>query len=169
MEQRHVLLVEDSDDDAFLFARALRESEASVTLKWASDAGEARELLRNARPSLIALDCDLPGIGGLELLRELRMDEEYRRIPIVMLSGTTADIDIELAYAFGANSFLTKPTAYQDYIDQILILLHYWLVANRTSLPSDDDFQQVQPLGRLLPILTQADGIVGSAKCVRVL
>lgn len=159
MEQRYLLLVEDSDDDAFMFARAIKECDTGVTLARASNANEARELLSSVRPSLIALDCNLPGIGGLELLRELRMNEEFRRTPIVMLSGTRADIDLELAYAFGANSFLTKPTDYQDYLDQVLVLLHYWLVANRTSMTDDAESHPSSILGQKADSISRRFGL----------
>jgi DNA-binding response OmpR family regulator len=135
MEQIHVLLVEDSDDDALIFARAVRKRSAPIVVYRATDVTGAREFLSTRRPDLIALDCHLPGIGGLEILRELRSNASLQRVPVVMMSGTNSDGDVAQAYANGANSFLMKPTGFDEYQKRVLSLLEYWLETNCTSIP----------------------------------
>ncbi len=142
MDPKFLLLVEDSDDDAALFARAVSQKRPEIVIERASHAEDARKVLLTRIPHLIVLDCDLPGVGGLELLRELRLDESLRRIPIVMMSGTRSDLDIELCYAFGASSFVSKPFDYREYMDLVVLVLDYWMLANRISLAA----QQFEPL-----------------------
>jgi CheY-like chemotaxis protein len=134
LDRRTVVLVEDSDEDAMLFARAIRKSGKDVIVRRAANCREARELLIGHRPALIALDCDLMGESGLDLLREIRSMESFAQVPVVMLSGTELDSDVLLAYAIGANSFLRKPVCCDKFVDLVTLLAVYWLENNFVSV-----------------------------------
>jgi CheY-like chemotaxis protein len=131
---KSLVLVEDSDEDALLFNHAVRKSGKNVTVSRAATGKQARQLLSEVPPALIALDCHLQGESGLQILREIRSRDSYRRVPVVMMSGTESDADIQSAYAFGANSFLRKPFLCEEYVDSVKMLLEYWLEKNCTSL-----------------------------------
>jgi CheY-like chemotaxis protein len=131
---QHLLLVEDSDDDAELFARAVFEAGRDNEIHRVWNGGQAYALLNEFTPALIVLDCYLCEESGLEILRQMRSRDALQRVPIVMLSGTECDSDVQSAYANGANSFLRKPATYGDYVEGIRHMLEYWLDRNCTSL-----------------------------------
>jgi two-component system response regulator len=134
LDRRTVVLVEDSDEDAMLFGRAIRKSGKNVVVRRASNARGARELLIGHRPALITLDCDLVGESGLDLLREIRSMESFSRVPVVMLSGSESDSDVLSAYTSGANSFLRKPVCCDEYVALVTLLVEYWLENNFVSV-----------------------------------
>jgi len=135
MNPNYLLLVEDSDDDATLFAWAVKRSGVAVVVSRARDIPEARRLLAGSKPSLVTLDCSLSGATGLDFLRELRSDATLCRVPVIMLSSTESDHDVGLAYSIGANSFLRKPVSVESYTHSIQLLLDYWFGINCSSLP----------------------------------
>jgi CheY-like chemotaxis protein len=131
----HLLLVEDSDDDALLFMRAVQRSGQGIKVHRATNVNQAREMLAEFAPALIALDCHLlRGESGLDILRELRGRKAFQTVPIVMLSGTESDLDVQAAYALGANSFVRKPNGYGEYMESVQLMLEYWLVKNCVSV-----------------------------------
>jgi DNA-binding response OmpR family regulator len=133
--EKSLVLVEDSNDEARLFELAVQKSGKYVRAQRAASGSEARQLLAGQRPSLVVLDCNLPAESGLDLLKEIRSMESYHRVPIVMMSGTDSDDDVRSAYAHGANSFIPKPLSSVEYLSCINVLLEYWLEKNCTSLP----------------------------------
>jgi CheY-like chemotaxis protein len=132
--KRHIVLVEDSEDDAFLFELGVKRSGLNIETHRARSVPEARDLLAGNRPSLVTLDCHLPGQSGLDLLREIRTLESYQPVPIVMMSGSESGTDVRAAYANGANSFLRKPFDCQQYVRSVSLLLEYWLEMNCPTL-----------------------------------
>jgi two-component system, response regulator len=123
----HVLLVDDSDDDAMLFSRAVRMSGTLAEVHRASNSTEALSQLAEITPALIILDCDLQFENGLDLLRVIRSMRSLRNVPIVIFSGSDSVSDIQSAYELGANSFLRKPLYYDEYLDCVQSMLSYWL------------------------------------------
>ncbi len=111
---KKILLVEDNDDDAFLFCRAYRGIEAGCLIDVVSDGQKAKEYLANCRdavkPALVLLDLQLPFFTGFDLLQWIREDEKLRRLPVVVLTSSAQPRDIDRAYALNANSYLVKPT-----------------------------------------------------------
>jgi two-component system response regulator len=134
MEIKRLLLVEDSDDDVFIFMRGVKQTRVEVKIDRVCNAYDALDLVTRVCPDLITLDINLPGTGGLELLRELRNRRALERTPIVMMSDTKADSDVELSYMFGANSFVQKPLDYEEYINRVGIVLDYWLHSNCVAI-----------------------------------
>ena len=81
-------------------------------------------------PSLVLLDLQLPGIGGLEVLRQLRERGETRRVPVVILTTSDDQADIIGGYDRGVNSYLRKPVGFAAFEIMVKQLEHYWLITN---------------------------------------
>lgn len=135
-ETKTILLVEDNSDDEHLTLRAMRRIDVPIAIHVARDGAEALEYVlgenRGHRiPDLILLDLKLPKVSGLELLDRIRQNEETRTLPIIVLTSSDEQSDIETAYKHGANSFIRKPVDFEEYIDAVRQLGLYWLTMNR--------------------------------------
>lgn len=112
MRPLNIFHIDDSDDDALLFSRALRQSQQPATLKWFPWAREAVEYLEAASvtdfPDLIFCDLKMPGMTGHDFIRWLRQSH-WQAVPVIALSGSDMVQDIRTAYEIGVNSFLNKP------------------------------------------------------------
>lgn len=111
-----VLLVEDNPADVDLARDALETSNLPLEISVATDGIEALEFLQGrgryigaSRPDLILLDLNLPRKNGKELLAEIKLDKDLKRIPIVILSSSEAEKDVTQSYDLGANCYVTKP------------------------------------------------------------
>jgi two-component system response regulator len=139
-----ILLVEDNPRDAELTVRTLKRRNLADHVFVVSDGAEAldfvfrrgqytqREAIR--QPKVILLDLKLPKLNGLEVLRAIKSEEQTRLIPVVMLTSSQEEPDIQAAYVFGANSYVVKPgdfEAFQEVLSQVGL---YWLLVNQ-SLP----------------------------------
>lgn len=127
-----ILLVEDSPGDVRLTREALRESSAQVVLEVARDGVEAMEMLRSENtcdgrfPDLILLDLNLPRKDGREVLAEIKADPHLRLIPVVVLTTSTADSDIQHAYELHANCYVSKPADIDEYFLMIRRCEEFW-------------------------------------------
>lgn len=129
-----ILLVEDSPGDVRLCEEALRESARPPRLHVVRDGVEAMEFLRKpeqALPDLILLDLNLPRKDGRQVLRELKQDARLRRIPVVVLSTSSADKDIRDCYDLLANCFITKPADLGDFLVAVRAIQEFWFGAAR--------------------------------------
>ena len=139
-----IVIVEDNPNDAELITRVLRKqglAEKSLLLK---DGVEVLDYLfspgsvsgRPARglPKVVLLDLKLPKIDGIEVLRRLKAHERTRAIPVVALTSSTEQRDLETAYELGVNSYVTKPIEISKFAGIVTDLGRYWLEVNR--LPS---------------------------------
>jgi two-component system response regulator len=137
-EGRTVLLVEDDPDERELAVRAFSQADAAGTLLVATD-GEAAlaALLAPERPlpDLVLLDMNLPRLDGAEVLRRLRAHERTRLVPVVVLSSSTEDRDVEQSYAAGANGYVRKPVSFTEFVEVSRQLGQYWLGLNRPPPP----------------------------------
>jgi two-component system response regulator len=130
-----VLLVEDNHDHARFILRALQE-DGGMETHWATDGQAALEFLRaryadnreagTARPLVILLDIHLPKISGLDVLRQIRGEEAFPAIPVVMLTTSDQREGISAAYRAGANSYVTKPVKFGDFVQKMESLKRYW-------------------------------------------
>ncbi len=135
-----ILLVEDNPDHAELVSRCL-ENEFDGHLFHVRDGEEALEFLRHRgrysdtaarpRPALILMDLRLPKLDGLGLLRRIKTDESLSAIPVVILSTSTADSDVDGAYAAQANAYLAKPLNFSEFKQQLQATARFWLGCNR--------------------------------------
>lgn len=129
-----ILLIEDNEGDARLAQEALKEAKVRNALHWVKDGEEAMLFLRkkerhvNApRPHVILLDLNLPRKDGREVLADIKEDESLRRIPIVVLTASEAEIDIIKAYDLHANCYITKPIGLEQFLRVVKAIEGFWL------------------------------------------
>jgi two-component system, chemotaxis family, response regulator Rcp1 len=139
-----VLLVEDSEGDITLFRRMFLRACPDAVLTVAHTAEAALILLQRADgtgndplPDLIITDLNLPGIDGVELVRALKRDQRFRRIPCIVLSSSQAAQDIAAAYDAFAAGYLTKPDTMDAYAAMIESLTGYWFTLMQVPNASD--------------------------------
>jgi two-component system, chemotaxis family, response regulator Rcp1 len=134
--QHRLLVVEDSESDVELLREALSDSDPAVTLDVVRHGEDALSFLRREgafedaqRPDLVVLDLNLPRMGGFEVLRALRedVDPRLRRLPVVVFTTSAAGSDVDRAYDLHASGFVTKPTAFEHYLDAVRTLREFWL------------------------------------------
>ena len=129
-----MLLVEDSAAEARLAFEALQETDFPVRLHIASDGVQAMDFLKRQapyqdapRPRLVLLDLNLPRKDGREVLRDIKADENLRRIPVVVLTTSKEESDISRAYELHANCYIQKPLELDGFIDIVRSIHRYWL------------------------------------------
>ncbi len=131
---REILLVEDSVKDVFLIREAFRESGFKHGLQVAKDGSMALQMLRHEPPyeglpvpDLVLLDINMPVMGGIEVLEQIKLDSALKMLPVVMLTTSQADSDVRACYQRHANGYLVKPADYNQFVDLMQATLHYWL------------------------------------------
>ena len=135
-----ILLVEDNPHDAELTMRALRKSNLANKVIHVKDGEEALDYLFGAgvyadrdmhdSPKLILLDLKLPKVDGIEVLRCIKAKEKTMCTPVVVLTSSHEDRDIEECYRLGANSYIVKPVEFDSFIKAVTELSLYWLLLN---------------------------------------
>jgi CheY-like chemotaxis protein len=140
-----ILMAEDDADDRLLVKDALRECQCEATLQFVENGEELLDYLfrrekysgldDSPRPGLIILDLNMPRKDGREALREIKSNPELRSIPVVVLTTSGADTDIDIIYQLGANSFISKPVQFDQLVDLMQLLSRYWLSAVRLPTP----------------------------------
>lgn len=133
-----ILLVEDNPADVKITRRALEESGLVVELIVVRDGQEAVEyLLRRGPladapswrvPSLIFLDINLPKMTGHEVLEVIRATPNLRAIPVIVMSTSRREADIEQMYAAGANTYIEKPADFARFVEVLRTICRYWFV-----------------------------------------
>lgn len=131
-----LLVAEDDPDDRMLVRDALEESRLCTGLRFVEDGEELMDYLRRRgkyappgsapRPRLILLDLNMPKKDGREVLGEIDADPGLRRIPIVVMTTSRSEEDIEHSYSLGANSYVTKPVSYNALVELMKTLTRYW-------------------------------------------
>ena len=130
-----ILLVEDSDEDAELTLRAFKKLRLANRVMRVKDGAEALERLsKNGTLRLVLLDLKLPKVGGLEVLERMKHDAALRMIPVVVLTSSKEDRDLQRAYELGVNSYIVKPVDFEKFISSVEQLGFYWLVLNQRPL-----------------------------------
>lgn len=129
-----ILLVEDSPSDVLLTREALRDARIANDLAIARDGEQAMAYLRQEgeyadtrRPDLVILDLNLPRMDGRAVLREIKGDDALRRIPVVVLTTSSSDGDVGDCYDNYVNCFLTKPIDFEEFIDVVRSIEHFWI------------------------------------------
>ena len=133
-----VLLVEDDPGDVMLTRDSFEDCHLGLNLHVASDGEEALSFLHRAgefagvpRPALILLDLNLPRRGGLEVLAELKADDDLRAIPVVVLTTSQAEADIVRSYELHANAYVIKPIDAAKFADAIKQIDEFFLILMR--------------------------------------
>ena len=138
MTPMEILLAEDSPADAELIRGAFEENRFAVNLHHVMDGVEALDYLRRqtpyeqaARPDLLLLDLNMPRKDGREVLAEIKADETLKTLPVIVLTTSAAEADLEAAYNHHVNAFLTKPVDFDAFMDLIRQIGEFWLTAVR--------------------------------------
>ena len=123
-----ILLVDDNDDDVEAALRAFKRTNFKNTVVRAATGSEALAMLREGRvqPGLILLDLNMPGLDGRRVLAILKGDNDLRRIPVVILTTSSDERDIEDCYQLGANTYIQKPVDLDGLFAAVQRLKDYW-------------------------------------------
>ncbi len=132
-----ILIVEDRATDIDLTKRAFAKRHLLNPIQVARDGEQALAYLDRWRageplPVFILLDLRLPKITGLEVLRELKSNSTYSAIPVIVLTTSTEDSDIEEAYKLGCNSYIVKPVEFNKFMEVASQIEVYWCALNTT-------------------------------------
>lgn len=136
-----ILLIEDNPGDVRLTKEAFKEGNISMDLSVVMDGVEAIQYLRKQgpfedvrTPDLILLDLNLPKKDGREVLKDIKVDEDLRRIPVVVLTTSNAETDILKSYNLYANCYINKPVDFDSFFKVIKRIEEFWL--STVMLPS---------------------------------
>ena len=134
MQQIHILLVDDNEGDILLTKEALDDARIINKISIAYDGVEAINFLRKLppyrntdMPDLILLDINLPKMDGTEVLSIIKNDPELRRIPVIMLTTSSAEKDILASYDAHANCYITKPVDLDRFMDVVRTIEDFWI------------------------------------------
>ena len=135
-----ILLVEDNPDDVELTMRAFKKNNIANYVVIARDGVEALDYLfgtgaytdrdTNDTPRIILLDLKLPKLDGLQVLERLRNDERTRLTPVVILTSSKEEQDLVSGYKSGANSYVSKPVDFNQFVEAVRQIGLYWLLIN---------------------------------------
>lgn len=134
MDDIQILLVEDNPGDVRLTIEALRGAKVSNELHVVGDGESALDFLHRrgehadaVRPDIILLDLNLPRLEGREVLTQIKSDPDLATIPTIILTSSSADIDIQQSYELHANCFISKPVDFTEFIAAVRSLEGFWL------------------------------------------
>lgn len=136
---KSILLVDDSANDVILIKTGLMEARLANEIKVAEDGEEALDFLYkrgkyagddSELPVCILLDIKMPLMDGKEVLRMIRSDPKFNKVPVIMLTSSRDSHDLQECYDSGANSFVVKPVMIDDFMKVVKELGHYWVVIN---------------------------------------
>lgn len=140
-----ILLVEDDENDVILIRRAFqkvgidgqvhRVGDGDAAVAYLAGTGEYADRARYPRPNAVLLDLKLPRRSGLEVLTWARQEERLNHLPIIVLTSSREAVDLEQAYALGANSYLVKPVEFDSLLDLVRSFDAYWMTWNTTPEP----------------------------------
>lgn len=136
-----ILMAEDDIDDQVLLRDAFRDSGVEVELEFVPDGVELMARLNaildaptGKLPDLLLLDLNMPRMDGREALQAIREHDGLKHLPVIVLTTSRARLDILASYQLGANSFVTKPSRFEDLITILRSLERYWM--DIVQLPS---------------------------------
>jgi CheY-like chemotaxis protein len=134
-----ILLVEDEENDGELVKLALKKNKISNPIQWVRDGLEAVAYLngdgiyadraRYPFPQVLLLDLKMPRMTGLELLAWIKDKPDFKVIPTIVMTSSQHDRDIETAYHLGANTYMIKPSSFEDLAKMIKVVHEYWAVS----------------------------------------
>lgn len=142
-----ILMADDDPDDVMLTRAALQNDRLSNDIRSVGDGIELLDYLHRRgafsdpgsapTPDLILLDLNMPRMDGREALQELKQDERLRKIPVVVLTTSSAEEDVLRTYDFGANSYITKPVTFDGLREALNVMQDYWFQLVRLPLADD--------------------------------
>lgn len=138
-----ILLVEDNENDLELTLDALKDNKIINIIDVVRDGAEALDYLyykgkystrKNENPALVMLDLNLPKIGGLDVLRQIKKDKNLNLIPVVILTSSKEEHDIIESYRLGTNAYVVKPVEFDAFIEAVKYLGAFWGLINEPPL-----------------------------------
>ena len=139
-----ILLVEDTRSDAEMTIRAIRKSNITNNIIHLKDGAEAIDFLygkgayegrdTNQKPKVILLDLKMPKMNGIEVLVQIRSHELTKKIPVVVLTSSNENPDIEKCYELGVNSYVVKPIVIEEFVKKVSYLGLYWMIHNQPPI-----------------------------------
>lgn len=143
MKRPLILLVEDNPSDEKLTLRAFGRCgvphemvvvrDGAEAIDWLTGSGASARRDPASPPALVLLDLKLPRIDGLEVIRRIRGDRRTGLVPIVVLTASREDEDLERCYALGANAYVRKPVDFSEFTRTAQTLATFWLVLNEPA------------------------------------
>lgn len=139
MKPRRILLVDDSPRDTEMAIDALNQYHLANEVTTMRDGAEALDYMfrrgdyatcRDTEPAVILLDLKMPRVSGIEVLRQLKADPRFRRIPVVVMTSSREDQDLHQCYELGVNAYVVKPLTFHEFIESIRTLGTFWAVLN---------------------------------------
>lgn len=148
MKKVHILLVEDNEGDILLTKEALEGAKILINLSVVKDGKEAIDFLNRQGkypevdlPDLVLLDVNLPKKNGHEVLKYIKGENEFRHIPVIMLTTSSSERDINLSYNNYANCYITKPVDVNDFLAVVATIENFWIsivkLPTEKIIPSD--------------------------------
>jgi two-component system, response regulator len=143
-----ILVVEDNENDLELTLDALRKHNLANKIDIARDGADALDYVfykgkwarrRKGNPAVILLDLNLPKIGGLEVLKRIKEEENTKTIPVVVLTSSCEEKDVIESYRFGTNSYVVKPVVFKDFMEAVYILGAFWGIINEAPVENSMD------------------------------
>ena len=138
---RTILLAEDSPADAEMAIDALRDANLANPIVHVEDGVEAMEYLErkgrfadrpDEEPAVLLLDIKMPRMDGLEVLTDLRKNDRFKALPIVVLSSSREESDLALSWDLGVNAYVVKPVDVDQFFDAVRTLGRFWAVLNES-------------------------------------
>lgn len=142
MDETYILIAEDDADDRFLLQAAFEENGFTDKLEFVENGIEVLVFLKKMQelpgqiklhPRFILLDLNMPKKDGKEVLKELKENQFFRKIPVVVFSTTNNESEMRKCYELGANSYITKPNSFESLLKTVAALRGYWM--HTTSIP----------------------------------
>ena len=135
-----ILLIEDNEHDAEMTIRALKKNRITNGVVHLKDGAQALDFLFgngefagrnvNEKPKVILLDLKMPKVDGIEVLQQIKSNELTKKIPVVVLTSSKENPDIDRCYALGANSYIVKPVDFYGFMEAISRSGMYWVMLN---------------------------------------
>ena len=136
-----VLVVEDNPEEVLLLKRACQQAGSNIVVQFVGNGEEAIEYLSGGdrfadrseypEPDLVLMDLKMPRKGGFEVLEWFRNLEEGALVPVIVLTSSSREADVQRAYSLGANTYFIKPSSFDEFREMLQILYAYWSRARR--------------------------------------
>ncbi len=128
-----IIIAEDDPDDQFMIREAIADIQIKNPIRFVSNGMELMDFLKGnlddkcEKPGLILLDLNMPYKNGKEALKEIKADERYDLIPVVVLTTANSQDEIQFCYKHGADGYITKPSGYHELVNRLQATSKYWL------------------------------------------
>jgi CheY-like chemotaxis protein len=140
-KSKKIILVEDNINDAELTILAFKKFYSDIEILHLKNGVEVLDFIFNVANNdfiksvnLILLDINMPMVNGLQVLQRLKNTNNIKYIPVVMLTSSLEEKDLEESYNLGANSYLKKPVSFDDFLNTVKLIENYWLKINELPL-----------------------------------